>query len=156
MQKMLGPKTRPNLKFSKKGNGKKCILFQSINFVTYFKRGYQIGNTKIHKRGNLPVFEIDSWNFQQRMDLWFSETPQNLNSLKSQITLRLNVIHHQFYIPTWSRYTVPKWLWSLSRLVTLLKWMELDYHLVNYYISNYKKLNFFFEKIENNDFLILP
>ena len=31
-----------------------------------------------------------------------------------------------------------------------------NFHLVNYYISNYKKLeNFFFEKIENNDFLIL-
>ena len=36
------------------------------------KRGYQIGNTKIDKRGDSPVFEIDKWNFQQMLDLGFS------------------------------------------------------------------------------------
>ena len=29
------------------------------------------------------------------------------------------------FLLTWCRYTVPKWPWSLSRLVPCLKWMEL-------------------------------
>ena len=46
------------------------------------KRGYQIGNTKIEKRGDSPVFEIDRWNFQEMLDLGFSETSQYLSSFK--------------------------------------------------------------------------
>ena len=51
--------------------------------IFFSKRWYQIGNTKIDiKRGDSPVFEIDWWNFQQMLDLGFSETSQNLSSFK--------------------------------------------------------------------------
>ena len=43
------------------------------------KRGYQIGNTKIDLGGDSPVFEIESWNFQQMVDLGISETSQNFS-----------------------------------------------------------------------------
>ena len=33
-------------------------------------------------RGDLPIFELNSWNFQQVLDLGFPETLKNLSSLK--------------------------------------------------------------------------
>ena len=62
--------------------------FISQNFKLFcytWKRGCVIGNTKIDKRGDSPVFEIDTqdrWNFQQMLDLEFSETSQNLSSFR--------------------------------------------------------------------------
>ena len=60
--------------------------FKSIQNWTWehfwLKRGYQIGNTKIDKRGDSPVFELDMWNFQQMLDLVFSETSQTLSPSK--------------------------------------------------------------------------
>ena len=35
------------------------------------KREYQIGNTKIDKGGDSPVFETDSRKFQHVLDSWF-------------------------------------------------------------------------------------
>ena len=51
-------------------------------FQHLLKRGCVIGNTEIDKRGDSPVFEIDRWNFQQMLDLEFSETSQNLSSFR--------------------------------------------------------------------------
>ena len=48
------------------------------------KRGCKIGNTKIDKGGDSPVFEVDSWNFQYMLNL--SEASENH---KSSICSRL-------------------------------------------------------------------
>ena len=56
------------------------ILSIIVNMLV--KRGYQIGHTKINLGGDSPVFEIESWNFQQMLDLRFSETSQNFSSFR--------------------------------------------------------------------------
>ena len=61
---------------------------KAILWLELVERGYQIGNTKIHKRGDSPVFEIDNWNFHQMLDLGFSDT-SNFSSFKAEL-LQLN------------------------------------------------------------------
>ena len=68
----------------------KIRLKKSLNWriilvpATVWQRGYQIGNTKIDLGGDLPVFEIETWNFQQMLDLGFSETWQNFSSFRQR------------------------------------------------------------------------
>ena len=71
-------------------NLQKLDLKKSLNWriilvpATVWQRGYQIGNTKIDLGGDLPVFEIETWNFQQMLDLGFSETWQNFSSFRQR------------------------------------------------------------------------
>ena len=58
-----------------------------------YKRGYQIENTKIHKKGDSSVFEIDSWYFHQMLHLVLSETSQNFSS-KEKLELVSKELNH--------------------------------------------------------------
>ena len=57
---------------------KKSCIFR----FSFDERQYQLGNEKIHRRGDSPIFEIAYWNFQHMLHLWFREASQNLSSFR--------------------------------------------------------------------------
>ena len=47
-----------------------------------WKRGSLLGNEEMDLGGDLPFFELEYWNFQHMLDLWFREASQNLSSFR--------------------------------------------------------------------------
>ena len=93
-----------------------------------FKRGCVIGNTEIDKRGDSPVFEIDRWNFQQMLDLGFSETSQNLSSFKQLIFSPFHRGDQRKKIKNW---------WIPSFMYLCISYYTFPFRPVSYIIENW-------------------
>ena len=68
--------------------GESCVCLGSKeicvfgSFRPFFKRGSLLGNEEMDLGGDLPFFELEYWNFQHMLDLWFREASQNLSSFR--------------------------------------------------------------------------
>ena len=81
---ILGCGLWPGLVSGKKGSGPIMSNFWGpfFHFFGVKKRGPYWEMKSQILRGDLPIFELDSWNFQQVLDLGFPETSQSLSSFK--------------------------------------------------------------------------
>jgi hypothetical protein len=88
--------------FGNSTSEKKEILLSWLSYSKYF--------------GDLQLNFEDHQSFLKECLQWLVLKP---NYFKKQCS-------SSSFLLTWSRYTGPKWLWSLSRPVQCLKWLELE------------------------------
>ena len=81
--------------------------------------------TKKMKSGVHLAFLEKKWLFITKLII---RRGQNNNRIKPNYFKKQHSSSSSLF--TWSRYTSPKWPWSLSRLVSCLKWMELGFQVL--------------------------